>query len=1184
MATARDEIVRFIYEVTGDKDLAASAAALVANAKAGEEASEEVQKFTKALSEASDKAALIQKALSQKAGLADLRQQLVEATANAEKFKTELAGTETPTKKLQKAAADAEKSVASLNQKINEQSVALQKSEGALGKAGVDTSDLGKAYEKVTAEGNAAANALGQIGTASAKAAAGTKDAASGTKQLGEEADKSGNLLTLLADNLGKIVTVAAAVKAALAGIRFGSDAFKEASQVEDQLARIQATTQATVDVFEKFGSAIEAAAEQVNVSTNQAAAALGALVQQGQSADDALKSLVPTLQLAKSAQIDVAQAAGVIDDALDRFGLSASNAADVVDILVEASAGAKDGLTGIANAMQSIAPIARDAGLSFKDTAAILGNLQQNGFAASNAAKGLEKVFTDLADPASKLRENLAALGDDSSDFTRAIDTIAGAGANGRKALLDLDGSSRVLVTFLAQQGVGAIDRFSAGLDNAAGAANRTVQAINNTAGGAFDEFVNSIDRAAEELAKPFLAPVRDELQKLASEVSAFAKSEDFDELKDQVASLARDAVKALDGLIHGLDWKTLTTDAKSAIGGVADDVHTLAVNVDSAASALGKFVAAISAIKNLGDVGVDLGKAIFGGTTEAALNAALAVSKAKDAITGTVSDTTKALQGLVDAASSLRKGGIKDITTDAGEGADALRRLGDSASNVGAKFRDVESGLSTTAPSFANVRSQADAAAASIEKVGDSLSGVSQKGVPQVDALDDAMRRLGKTQADLTQTAQQSGKDLDAIFQGFLSGRATIEDVRAAFSKYADDLRASVANSDEWQKETVEDLLDVKAAALGIPEAFRKIGDESIRPPDFGNFHRDIQQASQDVEQYQSGVEGVTFANKEAASAFEELGGSAGSTGNLLDQLQSNYSKFAAVSSAAVKRFSDSLVEFFNGTGNFSQQAIADGTNIIRAMESAAQAAQLVQGEIDKQRQGVAALAEQYANMSDAALKAAANSKGGFDQLEASLLGDAAAAREGASAFDLLGAADLSPLSSALDAAAAKVEQLKEQAQQAKDALESIGDSLADQIDEILGNQQAIEQRRFENQLEQIKEEAEIAGTLNTAEYNKLVDQAKKLHDLKMQQIKEQQDAQKKADQNTPDTTPTPPPNGGGSGGSGGGNGGGGGRAAPAAAITVNAVLLSGDQKAVDDLTRRIRKGLQDIDNRSR
>jgi hypothetical protein len=240
-------------------------------------------------------------------------------------------------------------------------------------------------------------------------------------------------------------------------------------------------------------------------------------------------------------------------------------------------------------------------------------------------------------------------------------------------------------------------------------------------------------------------------------------------------------------------------------------------------------------------------------------------------------------------------------------------------------------------------------------------------------------------------------------------------------------------------------------------------------------------------------------------------------------------------------------------------------------------------VQAQIDQQRQGVAALAEQYANMSDAAIKAAANSKGGFDQLEASLQGDAAAARDGASAFDLLGAADLSPLSSALDAAAAKVEQLKEQAQQAKDALESIGDSLADQIDEILGNQQDIEQRRFENQLEQIKEEAEIAGTLNTAEYNKLIDQAKKLHDLKMQQIKDEQNAQKKGDQGGPDE-PNPPNGGGNGGGSGGGSGGGGGRAAPAAAVTVNAVLLSGDQKAVDDLTRRIKKGLTDIDNRSR
>jgi TP901 family phage tail tape measure protein len=1233
---AREEIVRFIYQVTGDKDLAATAATLLETGAAAEGASEDVQKFSDALQNASDRAVTAQKALDLQEKINANADALQKAKAGLEALNAEFSKADKSSTDLNVAFGQAQKAVSTLAAEQLKLQSAYAQTTTTLAKVGGDVNDLSGSLSKAKEDGAAAATSLGQLGVAGASAASGAKEAAAGTKALGEEANRSGNLLTLLADNLGKIVTVAAATKLALSGIHFASDSFEGAAKVEDQLERVRVTAQATQEQFEKFGPAIESAARAVNVSTDTAAQALAELAKQGQSADESIQSLVPTLQLAKIAQIDVAQAAGIVDDALDRFGLTAADAGTVVDILVAASKGAKDGLTGIANAMETIAPLAREAGLSFKDTAAILGLLQQNGFNAESAVKGLRTVFADLQNPASKLRENLFALGDSGNDFATAINTIAKSGDRGKKTLSDLDGSTRGLVSFLVQRGVGALDDFSAGLDHAAGSANRFVDTIKKESGESFTALTNAIDAAATDLAKPFLAPVSAELRKLADELNAFAQTSDFNEIKDELTGLANDAVKALDKLITGLDWKALAASAKEGTKGLAEDFHNLAHDADEVASAIGKVASVLAGLKNAGSGVLSGIEAEFGITTAAVTKSAAAISSAvggpqgltesldrvgdraialtTDALPAlgeSVNKTAVNIGGLAGATAKVDFSNVIDQSGKASTAIDSLNTsaektppildevakslseaLGASASKVHDDlvaasdaanaahdaFRNLLQSGTATADALGAARDAALEADAKLAKLLDTVAG----GAPKAISLADALKLLGSSQAELKTHADQSEAALNALYDAFLSGAGKIEDVRAEFVKWADDLRASVANSDQWQKDTVESTIRVKAALLGVTEQLGKLGDTKIPPPiDPVPIHENFERVGKDVELYKSGVEGISFANKEAADAFEELGGSAGSTGNLLGALQNDYAKFSAVSSAAVKKFSDTMKELFNGTGVFSVQALTDSTNIIKAGEAAAQASKIVQDQIDAQRQGVAALAQQYQDFGATATLATLGPARNLDALKASLEGDAAAAREGRSAFDLLGAADLSQLSSALDAAAAKVEQLKEEAKQAKDALADIGQTLADQIDELQGNQSDIENRRFKKQLQDIEDQAKLAGTLNSSEYAELVRQAKLLHELKLKQIKDEKDAQKKNKGGPDEPSPTNPPGG---GGNGGGQGGGNAPAAPAAQVTINAVLLTGDQRAVDDFTRRIRKGLNDIDNRSR
>jgi len=92
-------------------------------------------------------------------------------------------------------------------------------------------------------------------------------------------------------------------------------------------------------------------------------------------------------------------------------------------------------------------------------------------------------------------------------------------------------------------------------------------------------------------------------------------------------------------------------------------------------------------------------------------------------------------------------------------------------------------------------------------------------------------------------------------------------------------------------------------------------------------------------------------------------------------------------------------------------------------------------------------------------------------------------------------------------------RIEDLEAAAERAKEVADQMADeaaSIEDQIDELNGDDTAIEDRRHLKALQDIKDEATKNNTLNTAAYNNLVKLGDQLHALKLKHIKEQQQAQ--------------------------------------------------------------------------
>jgi hypothetical protein len=117
---------------------------------------------------------------------------------------------------------------------------------------------------------------------------------------------------------------------------------------------------------------------------------------------------------------------------------------------------------------------------------------------------------------------------------------------------------------------------------------------------------------------------------------------------------------------------------------------------------------------------------------------------------------------------------------------------------------------------------------------------------------------------------------------------------------------------------------------------------------------------------------------------------------------------------------------------------------------------------------------------------------------------------ARDG---LDLLDDAQLTELNSEIDKARDKLDAMTNAANDATSALEDISEGLLNEIDSFSGNLEAIESRRFQQQLDNIQELRDVQGADSQAavEAERLARQA---HQNRLDEIKERAEAQAQSD----------------------------------------------------------------------
>ncbi len=184
-----------------------------------------------------------------------------------------------------------------------------------------------------------------------------------------------------------------------------GINVFKE---FDFQMQKVRAISGATDLEFKRLKESAEALGRTTFFTATQVAELQTNLSKLGFTAEEILQAQGATLATATATGENLARTATVMGSAIRGFGLDASEATRVADVMASAFTSSALDIEKFQTSMTKVAPIAKMAGFEIEGTTAILASLTDAGIEASIAGTSLRNILLRLADPTSKLSKRL--------------------------------------------------------------------------------------------------------------------------------------------------------------------------------------------------------------------------------------------------------------------------------------------------------------------------------------------------------------------------------------------------------------------------------------------------------------------------------------------------------------------------------------------------------------------------------------------------------------------------------------------------------------------------------------------------------------------------------------------------------------------------------------------------------
>lgn len=322
-----------------------------------------------------------------------------------------------------------------------------------------------------------------------------------------------------------KVATVAiTGTAAALGGV--AAAAIKVGSDFESQMSRVKAISGATGEEFEQLKEQAMQLGADTSFSASQAAEGMENLAAAGFTTSEIMSAMPGLLNLAAASGEDLASSSDIAASTLRGFGLAASDAAHVADVLAANANRTNSSVADTGEAMKYVAPLARAAGLSLEETAAAIGIMANAGIQGSQAGTSLRGALSRLSKPTDDMTAAMEELGIsfyDSNGKMKSLTEQVGMLRQATEGMTD-EQKNNYLVTLYGQEalsgmlalineGEGSLSELTEAYRSCDGAAQKAAETMQDNLSGALEQLGGS----AQTLGLAFYNSVTDNLKNAA-------------------------------------------------------------------------------------------------------------------------------------------------------------------------------------------------------------------------------------------------------------------------------------------------------------------------------------------------------------------------------------------------------------------------------------------------------------------------------------------------------------------------------------------------------------------------------------------------------------------------------------------------------------------------------------------
>ncbi len=410
-------------------------------------------------------------------------------------------------------------------------------------------------------------------------------------------------------------------------------------AEFEKAMNRVSALGEVTGKELEKLSNQAMELGSKTVYSAKQAAEGMGELAAAGFKAREIFQAMPGVLALAATEGMKLADAARISAGILRGFGLDASAAGDVANVLAKTSAASAVSVTDLGYSFQYIAPLAKTLKISLLDISAALGVLGNNAIRGEAAGTALRSMFQDLIKPANKQAgQMLHQLGLDSKSLASGQMDLADILQKIQPLLKDAGVAFQVFgvrasdVLALAGSGTKA---FKAMRDEIAkfnadgGAAAQMAKTMNQGLSGTFEQFTSQMEQVGIRIGAA-LAPAAERILKIGMNLLEWVEklAVQFAKLPEPVqnvaiglvalAAAAGPVILGLGAIVSSIgSVMTAMTGigsivggwfaAEGALAGLVTGFEALAVACGGAAAATGVIGVALAALAGVAALAVD-------------------------------------------------------------------------------------------------------------------------------------------------------------------------------------------------------------------------------------------------------------------------------------------------------------------------------------------------------------------------------------------------------------------------------------------------------------------------------------------------------------------------------------------------------------------------------------------------